>query len=434
MRAFDTALIVAIRIAGVALQAILVALVANGLTPHDFGAFSAAYVFWGLVRMLGPLGLDQVAVREMAAARAAGDLGRAAAIGRMTAKRTVQAGVAIAVGTLGVLWLLRASGRDIPLGLVLVVATAVPAFSYTAIVAAHLRAFDKAVLAQMLDSVILPLLSGAAVLALLLSEKLDLVSALGACGASAWIVAGLFWIIRPSRAKEHSGDRILLQWREAIRIWQALAVTALSVRAPTYIALVVLGLANTAILEIAIRFGTLPTVFTSGVTATLAPAIAARHARREAVSEVASLGAWSALLPALAVLFVITIAGRQLLAWFFPPAYEAAFYPLLLVSAAATVNAAFSPASTVLLMTGGERIVRLFSLAQLAVVCALSVSLGYGFGVEGVCFAILVGTVVRDGGLAWYLHARHGTASYPSLKRARLLWRAARARPSAERG
>jgi O-antigen/teichoic acid export membrane protein len=99
----------------------------------------------------------------------------------------------------------------------------------------------------------------------------------------------------------------------------------------------------------------------------------------------------------------MAVAGRQFLAWFFPPAYGAAFYPLLLVCAATTVNAAFSPASSVMLMTGGQRVVRLFSIVQLVVVCVLSASLGYRFGIEGVCWAILIGTVVRDGGLAWHL-------------------------------
>jgi O-antigen/teichoic acid export membrane protein len=413
-----------------------VTLAANGLTPEEFGAFSAVYVFWGLVRMLGPLGLDQIAMREMAAARATGAAERAAAIGRLTAKRTLQAGLGIAVATAAGLWLLRAIGRTVAPELVFLVAAGVPAFSYTAIVAAQLRAFDRAVLAQVFDSVVLPLLSAAAVLALLLSGKLDLIWAVAVCGASAWVVAASFWASRPTRrsganAEAFPGTSIETRslWRDAVQVWQALLVTALSVRAPTYVGLMVLGLANTAILEIAIRFGTLPTVFTSGVNATLAPAVAFRHARRgrKGVSTLASVGAWASFLPALAVLLLMAVAGRQFLAWFFPPAYGAAFYPLLLVCAATTVNAAFSPASSVMLMTGGQRVVRLFSIVQLVVVCVLSASLGYRFGIEGVCWAILIGTVVRDGGLAWHLKAKQGAVSYPSVARARAMWRATKA-------
>jgi O-antigen/teichoic acid export membrane protein len=430
MRAVTSALVVGVRIVGAGLQAVLVTLIANGLSPADFGLFSAVYVFWGLVRMLGPLGLDQVAMREIASARARGEGDRAAAIARLTIKRTVQVSAAVAAVTLVALW--AGMGQASP-ALLLLVPAAVPAFSYIAIMSAHLRAVERAPLAQTLESVVLPLASAAAVLALLVSGELDVWRALAACGAAAWLVAFWCWLCRPAPSPPRGlGDlpdaavETRSLWRDAAQIWQALVVTGLSVRAPTYIGLMVLGLANTAILEIAIRFGTLPTLFTSGVNATLAPAIAARHARRreKGVSTIASLAGWGAMLPSLMVLLAMAVAGREFLAWFFPAPYQAAFYPLLLVCAATTVNAALSPASSILLMTGGQRTARLFSIVQLGVVCALSLVLGHAFGIEGVCWAILAGTLVRDGGLAYGLK-RQGVVAYPSLRRARILLRAA---------
>jgi O-antigen/teichoic acid export membrane protein len=428
MRGVSPAFVVGVRIVGAGLQAVLVTLIANGLSPADFGLFSAVYVFWGLVRMLGPLGLDQVAMREIASARARGEGDRAAAIARLTIKRTVQVSIAVAAITLVALWAGMAQGRP---ALLLLVPAAVPAFSYIAIMSAHLRAEEKAPLSQTLESVVLPLGSAAAVLALLVTGELNLWRALAACGAAAWLVAFWYWLCRPTLPRglgdlPDAAVETRSLWRDAAQIWQALLVTGLSVRAPTYIGLIVLGLANAAVLEIAIRFGTLPTLFTSGVNATLAPAIAARHARRreKGLSTIASLAGWGAMLPSLMVLMVMAVAGREFLAWFFPAPYQAAFYPLLLVCAATAVNAALSPASSILLMTGGQRTVRLFSLVQLGVVCALSVVLGHVFGIEGVCWAILAGTLVRDGGLAYRLK-RQGVVAYPSLRRARIVLRAA---------
>jgi O-antigen/teichoic acid export membrane protein len=65
--------VVVLRIAGVICQAAAFVVLVNLLPAHEVGIFSVLYVFWGLVRMLGPIGLDHIILRDVAAARAAGD-------------------------------------------------------------------------------------------------------------------------------------------------------------------------------------------------------------------------------------------------------------------------------------------------------------------------------------------------------------------------
>ena len=73
---------------------------------------------------------------------------------------------------------------------------------------------------------------------------------------------------------------------------------------------------------------------------------------------------------------------------------------MLVICAAAAINAAFGVASTLLFMAGESHVVRNFSLAQLIAICVLSPALGLLFGPLGFALAILAGTIVHDFGLA----------------------------------
>jgi O-antigen/teichoic acid export membrane protein len=92
--------------------------------------------------------------------------------------------------------------------------------------------------------------------------------------------------------------------------------------------------------------------------------------------------------------------GAWLLEVFFPPAYQQAYLPLIVIVLATTVNGAFGMSSILLLVSGNQRLVRKYSALQFLLVTVLGIALGYQFGVVGLACAVLAGFVAFDVGLA----------------------------------
>jgi O-antigen/teichoic acid export membrane protein len=138
------------------------------------------------------------------------------------------------------------------------------------------------------------------------------------------------------------------------------------------------------------------------VSTTFSPLMAGLHARgdRTGLSRVLAVSSWLAFAPAALTLLGAAVLGRFLLATFFPAAYGEAFIPLLLVVAATTVNGGFGLSSTMFLMTGHQRIVRIYSGLQLIAVTIAGGLLALVWGVVGIALAILVGAIIIDVGLS----------------------------------
>ncbi|RXH09184.1 hypothetical protein EAS56_26355 [Bradyrhizobium guangzhouense] len=405
----STYAILATRVVGISGQAIIFIYLANRLTQIDFGIFSAVYVYWGLVRMLGPLGFDQVVLRETAAAIAVGDSEYTDALKVMAVKWWLVSSFVATILTLVALACLRMWGHTLSLALILATSAAVPAHSLIAIFAASLRGSQRVLLSQFLESIGLVGLTLCAGLALDLVGKLDLAGIVLAQAIVGWLVALLYaYFIGQIRWSANSIRLDVSKLRkDAFQIWQALAVTGLAVRVPTYVGVLMLGPAKTAVLEIAIRFGTLPTIFTTSVSATAAPALASAAAKGDRLSIEKTLieSTVASSVPSALVLIAFGTLGPFFLARSLPPAYEEAFVPLLLVTSATLINAIFGIASTFLLMSNRQSEVRRFSTIQLVTVGAGAIVLGYLGGVSGIAIAILIGSFVRDLSLAIKIRA-----------------------------
>lgn len=403
----ETVTVVLLRLVGVACQAFIVALVANSLTVSDMGYFSAVYVFWGLVRMLGAIGLDQVALREIAFARARNDAALAGALTWHSNIITARLGLGIALATGAILFVLAGENRiSLTVLEFVAIVLAVPAYALLTMLAAAVRGYDRNIASQGVESICLHLVT--LVILLIHWSLADLTLGAVLCwqAACAWGATAAYWqILRPSLGgnfgiiPRNLKSRI---WRESLEAWQALLLIGLGTRVPTYICFTLLGPAATAILEIAIRFGTLPTIFTSAVSTTFAPTMAKQYANKEwaALGTTLAVSSWLAFVPSACTLLGAALLGPWLLDVFFPPDYQLAYLPLLMVIASSTVNGGFGMSSTVLFMTGHQRVVRIYSLLQLVAVLALGCGLGPLFGVNGVAFAVLVGFIVMDVGLA----------------------------------
>ena len=395
------------RVAGVVGQAATIILLANHLDLADMGIFSAVYVFWGLVRMLGPLGLDQLALREVAHARANNRQGSARAVYEHTCRLVTGAGIGIAVITFAILISLRAwSSHALSLLDATLIASAVPPFCLMGIQAAALRGYGRNITSQATESFGFQLLLVLCLLAQLSVAKLTITSALFWSTVCVWLTMVVYFgILRRCVAGDLealTADVKRRIWKEGLEFWQALLLIGLSARAPTYISLLLLGPAQTAIMEIAIRFGTLPTIFTTAVTSTFTPTLAQLYAQnaRKSLSKNLAVSSWLSFIPSACTLVGTTVLGSWLLEVFFPPAYQQAYIPLIVILLATTVNGAFGMSSLLLLVSGHQLLVRKYSALQLLLVALFGIAFGYQFGVVGLACAVLVGFVAFDVGLA----------------------------------
>lgn len=399
--------VVALRIAGVVCQAAAFVVMVNALPAREVGIFSALYVFWGLVRMLGPIGLDHIVLRDVAGARARGDAGYAAALSWRSCRAVGLAGCALMVAsTLAVAVINIVAGGGLSAGEIALVAAAVPAFTSMGVLAAALRGFDHNVLSQGIESFGLHLLALILLMGWAMLGELSFGAVLACMSVSAvaamlvYVAALLPCISIPATPLADESWRVIRA--ESFEVWQALLLIGLAGRAPNYISLVLLGPVPTAMLEVAMRFGTLPTIFTTGVSVTFSPVFAGLHVRKEqkAFSDALAVGSWLAFVPSACVLVLTLLLGQWFFELFFPAIYQDAYIPLLVILAACVLNAAYGLSSPILLVTGCQRLVRTYSVFRIVTVVVSGIALGQWLGVTGIALSFLLGVLVFDIGLA----------------------------------
>jgi O-antigen/teichoic acid export membrane protein len=396
-----------VRVAGVATQALVFVYLANRLSVHDMGMFAGIYVYWSLVRMLGPLGFDQLSMREIAAANARGMKDTAQALCNFAAICVMVANAGLFLLAAGLLCMLSFHNTFplSPLG-ILAAAGGAPAYAIAGLIAGQLRGYERNISSQAIESLGLQLPMLAAIGILDIGQSINLGNALAAQAIVAWVVAAVYCLARIRCGIDMGAHLSPPSRRElsihAWQIWQALLVTGLADRMPTYVSLVLLGAAPTGIFDIATRLGTLPTIFVTGVSTTFSPVLAGRHATHNTrgMGEALAIGSWLAFVPAAGVVIVMAFCGPWLLSHFFPFAYRQSYGPALIICAATAVGAGFGMASNAYLMSGRQKLVRLYSAIYLAVVVIGGVLLGLLFDVMGLAVAVLLGTIVRDVGLS----------------------------------
>lgn len=426
-------IVVAFRIAGVACQAAAFFVLVNLLPARDIGIFSAIYVFWGLARMLGPLGADHIIMRDVAAANASENPALGRALTWFGVRVVLLVGMALSAVAALILWIVSwAAGSPFTGFENALIAGTAPAFALIGILAAALRGFGRNVFSQAVESLVLHLLALAFIVTWSLSSGLSLEVALGCQATATWITVFIYLaaLLRsasgPTEPIPHEVRRRVRT--QSLEVWQALLLIGLADRAPNYISLILLGPVPTAILEVALRFGILPTIFTTGVSVTLSPIFAGLHVReeREAMGDTLAVGSWLAFVPSLCLLLTALVVGPLLLEIAFPPIYQEAFLPLVIIMLASAINAAYGLSSSVMLMTGHQRTVRAYSLLRLIGVIATGIAAGYWFGITGIAFSFLLGFVIFDIGLAQQVRPQLNVSGFLRLQGLALLFRTMR--------
>ena len=402
-----------VRVIGIVLQAALILYLARVFSLENMGYFALVYAVLSLVRMQGPLGLDQVSLRDISNALNDGQIEKAQSISTASLVFVLMANTCFSLMGFAALLLAR---QKLQLSLVecALISTAVLSFALNGTLMGQVRGFGKPLLAQIPDSIGLQLFFGLGLLTAQQFEPLPLSSTLLALTLASWAVTILYFIAR-RRTGIYASTFPAWQelWslaRKGGRISQALILTHLSARAPIFLSAIVLGPASTAILEIATRFGTLTTVVTTSIAATFSPrfAILAKQGAADDLRKTAYLAATLSLIPSLLILVGFALVLPHLFGLILPPAYGDALVPLLIIAGASALNGALGPASNTLIMAGEPEPVRLLSFFRLIAIVTFSILLAAPFGVVGIAWAILLATLLRDGGLTIIAHQKLG--------------------------
>jgi O-antigen/teichoic acid export membrane protein len=391
-------MVVIVRVAGIALQMLNLLVLSRLLPPELFGGFATAFALLAVIRVIGPLGFDQMALKGVFESSSDQEPAVVRLEDAFSLLMIVNVVFALALAGGAVRW----STEPFRIALI-IVGIALPAVAASGILAGVIRSRDYNTLAQIPESIGLPAILLLFVIIGKNLEQATLEWCVGGLVLSAWLTLVIYWLIvwriAPLRAR-FAPMRALRLLRDSASLTFALTLTAAASRLPIFLAAIVLGPIGASTAEVALRFGTLGTIITSSVATTFSPRFARAHSiedKREAYqllrlsAIIAGTGAGAVALFLIAIFPFLT---NNLL----PNFYAAAFPMLALCSLGTLVNATFGLASTYLFMAGSARTVVLLSLLQLLAIAALGVVLAQLMGPTGIGIALVVGAVIRDGG------------------------------------
>jgi len=387
------------RAIGVSVQTITIFWLAHQLPLQDMGYFGVAYAALGLIRYLGPLGTDQITLKLIA---------RSPLSGEVQAASGSSFWITSAVGAILLIGFVAVASSRVSVGVTIATAAAIPAFALMGCFIGQVRGFGRNLSAQLPEAIGTHALFGGL---LVLSgpfgaERIEVV--MTCLALSGWIVSGIYVAIRlqtgPLQIAPATG-RIILMLRDGFGMFQPLLLTAVAYRAPLFISALALGPHAAAVVEIASRIGRASDIVTNSVGLTISPRFARLHHQGEfdQTRRIWGKGALGAMVPAAAWLAALLVWGQTGLELFLPAAYADAYTPMALFAGATLANATFGLASNLMLMSGRERTVRLFSSLQLLAICVGSAALVPTWGMVGIGIAALLGSVTRDFGMTMFL-------------------------------
>ncbi|WP_428482561.1 lipopolysaccharide biosynthesis protein [Pyruvatibacter mobilis] len=405
----SASLLVVVRVLGIGIQAPMVIWLARTLPITEMGVFSVAYAYLGLVRYLGPLGLDQIALRRIAQDLPDGGRPVPDSVHKVSTHTLVLVtglNAIVALLAFGILALWAPEGMAA--GDYLSISLAMPAFALIGLLAGQTRGLGYNLLAQVPDAIGVHLVFAALLAAFALTSGVSLTTVLLCLCVAAWIVLFLQVLLRMQigfRLHTLPGlDDMVGLVREGISVFQATLFSGLSDRAPIFLSSAILGPAATAVMEIAMRFGNVATITTGSVAATLAPRFA-RYSYDEnwsALRQTLRFGVAMATVPAVFYLGLVVFGASWAIDVFLPTEYASAYLPMLCIASGIVINALFGLAINVLIMAGKGATVMYFSLGRLLAVVVGGIVMGQAFGEVGLSVAIVLGIIVRDGcGIVW---------------------------------
>ncbi|MBF0235697.1 MAG: oligosaccharide flippase family protein [Desulfamplus sp.] len=395
------------RLAGITIQATIILYLARTLPIDDMGCFGLVYAFLGIVRYIGPIGTDQVAMRRISRE----DNSVTAVQSQNISNSSILITIFMSATTAIIVMLTLTSSNFAAFGALEIsaICTAIPAYALMGSFIGQIRGFGYNLSAQLPEAVGTHFFFGIQIFFLAWFGIVDRETVLICLCSSGWAVVIIYTILRICIGVDISyfpkKEEIIQIIKIGFGVFQGLSFTVLSVRAPLFLSTAIIGPSATALMEIAIRFGSMPTIFTNSVGATFSPrfALLAYIGDKAGSMKALQLAAISAFLPAFSWLMVVALAAPYTIKHILPTIYADAYIPMVLTCTAVVINAAFGMASNFLLMTGGEKMVKIFSIFQLIVICLTSILLAPRLGPIGIAWGMVLGALVRDGGMMIYV-------------------------------
>lgn len=392
--------VLALRVSGIGIQAITLLILANNVDPESLGIYASVLAVTAIARLIGPLGLDQVALRGRLHGYPSGSDIWPAAIVVFTVNISLSLVIFVTIALF-----------NFGIGLIelFIASLIVPAVSVSGLLAGYLRGAGRAISAQAPESVLSPaIVLGFTVVAMrfgVIDLKALLLLLLISNAAVAILYINILRKFTPITNIEYIVKRVCAHLSDSVSIIISLIFTAFSARAPILLALPIVGAAGAADMEIANRFGTLASIITGSVAVTYSTQFAMLLSK-DRLSEAKGLLIKGAILSGLAAIIVaiaLAVSFALVFREVLPPTYSGAYTPMILLATATAINATFGLSSSLLFMDGKARLVGFASAGQAAILVFLGTGLGQSFGNVGIALACIVGSLIRDGSLFLYV-------------------------------
>jgi O-antigen/teichoic acid export membrane protein len=189
-------------------------------------------------------------------------------------------------------------------------------------------------------------------------------------------------------------------------------------RSPVLLASALVGTSGAAIVDTALRFSLLPSVPTWAAGMVISPLLAdAARAKSRDLQGLFFLACAISSAPAIAFLCLFALVGRSLLTMMFGVSYVAAYLPVVLMTAAATVSAMAGLSANLCWMTGHEQLGLKYNTVGVAALIGCAVILSHSGGVVGICLSLVLAIGIRDYGMMFSLrNALAFSTIFPSIQ------------------
>lgn len=381
----------------------LAILLAKGLGPNSYGRYAFAVSLLNLMALLVAGGLASLLTREVAIARETDELGLVRGITRLSTV-WIMVGCALLIGATTIVVYAASSGvGDGFNDMLLIGLVGLPFACFVPVWSGILRGFGEAMQSQLPSLLALPVFQGMLIAALVAIERLDERTAMMSFVLSNIAVAatGMYLVRRHSGPKVKAAPPItrLGPWsRSWFVLTQLILANYLNIQAGVLLLGFLASHATVGAYQIADRVSQFVVLSIGILELVIAPYVAQAF-RSNRLAEVSALFAKArivGLVLAIPVAAPFVLFGGPIIDFVFGEQYVAeATAPLAILSVVLLLRVATGPASTLLVMSGRERVTLVAQIIAVVLNVAVSILLIPRLGSTGAALGAGAGT------LAW---------------------------------
>lgn len=397
----STATVSIMRMAGIGLQFLWFILLVRWLPMEDVGIYSVINSLWIIMRALGACGADQAIIKEGALLAAQQDKGALRSMVHYAIMRSLRVILPIMV-CMAAIASLTLDDTRFSLSLYIWISMCGIAYMLFSIGSSLLLAHEKQLAAHGLESLILPTSLILCCSIAYVTDSLTLQTLLTLQSITALCIAGGYLMLMHrllGRSSTPLGNRTrahfnLLSWR----LFGTIAFNNLNIRLPILCAPFIIGTAQTALLEMALRFASLLGIVQWCAAFVIAPKLSKldKNSDKQTMQSLLVTGCWIVFVPALGLFCGFIVLGHWLLGIAGGDAYHAAYPPLIIMALGFLCNASSGATTHYYMMLGHEKqALRISFMETLAVLVMLPIG-GMTFGLEGLALAMALGLALRN--------------------------------------